>query len=404
MPRGHSLPEYGLAWASEFDPVKGELACGSQDRAQQHREDFMRISFLSPLAALLLGSSAAAFQVTNASLNIGGPNSCSSEGFNDPGKLADGVTVATAKFDFTLDAGTNTLTLVVTNTSPVTVGVLNPLITQIYFNAPVQVTGMTLTNQTAAVGTPAFSLTFDANLMANPNPNGADGFGAFSAALDNPNGVNGAIANAAADTVAGSPVTGPATFTFSLTGNLAGVTATDFTSAFSVVPPGNKPAHGVCHFQAGGPQSSSAFISDGSEQCFLVRGQSPGNQLWGGIAPSGHQFQTQIGGVVDYFGVTMESPFMVELPPITGPQKGRRFERQVLQRFAVQVFMWNPDDFPGNPEQYTPGIDVTIYTDGFVRTVPFGSNDNIDIQAEVVNLVDGRTFLTFPFQIDFGGG
>jgi hypothetical protein len=348
----------------------------------------------------VLGAPAAAFQITNAKLYIGGPNSCSSEGFNDPGKLADGVTVATATMDFTLNTGTNTLTLVVTNTSPVSAGVLNPLITIIGFNAPVQVTGMTLTSQTAAIGTPAFNLTFDSNLMSNPNPNGEDGFGAFSAELDNPGGVNGAIANAAADTVSGSPVTGPVTFTFSLTGNLAGVTATDFITAFSVIPPGNKPVHGVMHFQAGGPQSTSAFISDGSEQCFLVRAQSPGNNIWVGPDPSQYNFATQLGAVVDFFGVTMESPFMIELPPITGPKKARRTDRQVLQRFSVQVFMWNPEVFPGNPEQFTPGMDVTIYTDGFVRTVPFGSKDNMDIQAQLVTLPDGRTFLSFPFQIN----
>lgn len=354
---------------------------------------------LTLMACLALGSSAAA-QLTASTLYIGGDNSCSSEGFNDPGLLADGQTVATATMKLTLNAGTNTLTAEVTNTSPVITGVLNPLITIIAFNTPPAVTGMTLTNQTAASGTPNFVLTFDANLSSNPNPNGEDGFGAFNVELDNPNGVNGAIANAAADTVAGSPVIGPATFTFSLVGNLSGVTASDFTGSFSKTPPGNKPAHGVMHFQAGGPNSTSAFISDGSEECYIVRAQSPGVEHWGGVAPSGHDFPTQLGGVYEYNGVTMEVPFMLEIPAPTGPSKTRRVERTVVDRFTVQVFMWNPDMFPLHPQQHTNGLEITIYSDGAVRSVPYGTKDNIDIHAEIVRLPDGRHFLTVPFAIN----
>jgi hypothetical protein len=361
----------------------------------------------APIVRVLLflaacGSSAAA-QITNSTLHIGGPDSCSSEGFNDPGKLADGVTVATATFDFTLDAGTNELTLTVTNTSPVTAGVLNPLITAIYFNAPVQVTDMSLSDQTAAMGTPAFDLSFDADLMLPPNPNGADGFGAFSAELDI-QGINGAIANAAADTTAGTPVIGPAVFTFSLTGNLAGVEAADFSGAFSVIPPGDKPVHGVCHFQAGGPDSTSAFISDGSEECFLVRGSARGTEAWAGSAPSYHAFSTQLAGIVDSFGVTMESPFQVQLPRASFAARGKARQLEVVERFSLQVFMWNPAAFPENPEQYTRGYDVTIYGNGTFDAVPFGSKDNIDLQIEAVTLPDGRRFLRFPFQISGLGG
>ena len=63
------------------------------------------------LAAALLGASASAGE-TQASLMIGGPGSSSSEGFNDPGLLADGVTEASATLDLTFDDVTGDLTIV----------------------------------------------------------------------------------------------------------------------------------------------------------------------------------------------------------------------------------------------------------------------------------------------------
>ena len=68
---------------------------------------------------MFLGAQAAA--QTTASINIGGRNSCSSEGFNDPGLLSDGITEASATYEFTLDSDAATLCVEVTNTPPVLV-------------------------------------------------------------------------------------------------------------------------------------------------------------------------------------------------------------------------------------------------------------------------------------------
>ncbi|MGH7149550.1 MAG: hypothetical protein ACREIU_02570, partial [Planctomycetota bacterium] len=148
------------------------------------------------MAGLLAGTAGAT--VTNANVSIGGLGGFTSCGAQNPPVICDGVTVATADVQFSYDDGVSppTLSVTVTNTSPVVPGVGNPLISNIYFNTPVGgVSNLTL------VGGPAgWSLTFDSNLAANPNPNGADGMGAYNALLTTGGGVANSIGNALADT------------------------------------------------------------------------------------------------------------------------------------------------------------------------------------------------------------
>jgi len=217
--------------------------------------------------ALTLGSIGAA-QITTDTIFIGGSGSLSSAGSSNPGKLDDGITVATATYEFTLDTVAKTLKVKITNTSPVLVGVPNPLLTDVFFNLPTQVTGATLTTQTSSGGvTPAYALVFDADRNNNPNPNGADGFGAFSIAISDTGNIQGTIANPNADTytVAGTLLAiSPVTFTLTLTGTLTGLTADDITALLSHIPPGANPSQAVGKFQAGGVASASAFINDGN--------------------------------------------------------------------------------------------------------------------------------------------
>ena len=187
----------------------------------------VRLGLLSTLAFCSTVSAAE----TTSTIKVGGPGSCSSEGFNDPGLLADGVTEASADMDFTFDDATGELTLVVTNTSPVLVGVNNPVITQIFFNVPLGITDVQLVDHFSNAGVaPSFDMTFDSDLMTNPNPNGAATFGAFSVELRTTNGVNNSIGNPDADTFSPANVSlSPTTFEMQVTGNYAGLTADDFT-------------------------------------------------------------------------------------------------------------------------------------------------------------------------------
>lgn len=216
---------------------------------------------------LLLASAATA----QSAIAIGGPGSFSSEGTNDPGLLGDDVTIACGRLVFNLDKVNSKLTLDVENKSPVLVGVPNPVLSTLFFNVPSEITGMSLVAQSAAQGTPAFVLTFDANRSSNPNPNTAGFLGAFNVQLDNGPGVNGSIANPDADTIAPATyVVGPAQFQFDLVGDLTNVEDTDFVSLFSVIPPGTHPSIAAAHFQGGGEDEASAFISEGDPVCDLA--------------------------------------------------------------------------------------------------------------------------------------
>ena len=366
------------------------------------------VEFVTPALTALVLTLPTSADVTTSGVILGGPGSCSSEGFNDPGLLADGITPASAILHMALDTGTNKLTLTVQNTSPVTMGVNNPVLCEIDFNVPVQVTGMTLSSQTGSGGaTPNFTFTFDSDTTSNPNPNVAGPFGAFNAGLVNPMGVNGCIANPLADTLAPMTlVTGPVVFVFCLTGDLTGVTASDFANTFSSTPPGNKPSNAAGHFQSGGVAEASAFINNGDiEPCFLVMGAARGGGVFVGPDPENHPFTVQVDGLYRVVGMTLKALATIPKPGLEGD--GIRLaspqvlpgERVVVDRFWVQGLLWNPKVFPDNPEQWTHVMRVTVWSDGDVTVRRRGSNNNMTIDVETFTTTDGREFLRFPFMI-----
>ena len=68
--------------------------------------------------------------------------------------------------------------------------------------------------------------------------------------------------------------------------------------------------------------------------------------------------------------------------------------------FAVQVLMWNPEVFPGQPEQYTGGLAVYVGLDGSVATRPYGTAvGGLDIWHEVTTNKAGQRLIRFPFSI-----
>src|SRR5262245_24098553 len=221
---------------------------------------------LARTAPLFLAAGLAA-QITTASVQLGGPGALGSQG-GDPPVLSDSSTVATGTLDFTYDSSTGQLTVVVTNTTADVPGNPNPLMSEIFFNAPQgAVTGMTLQSQVGGPNgaPPAFDFVFDADLANNPDPNPADGLGHYSVGLYRPNGPVTGIANANAAFWV-QPLSqlyeGPVTFTFLCTGSgTAGITAETFAKALSWIPPGNSTCQAAAHFQAGGANGAfSAFI------------------------------------------------------------------------------------------------------------------------------------------------
>jgi hypothetical protein len=225
--------------------------------------------------------------VTTATVNIGGPGACGSEG-GDPPVLNDG-TPASASLLFTYDAGSGRLRLEVTNTSPLVANAFTPLITQVCFNMPRgAVTGIVLTGQSGSGGaTPSFVPSYDLDLETPPNPNTPGPFGAFNVCLLTPDGIIGGIANGAATLIPGPPgraVLGPATFAFQLQGpSLGQLTASAFANAGSLGGSVCTFLQGVAKFQGGGRNANgSAWIGD-VEDCspsaFLIGEPCLGNRI-----------------------------------------------------------------------------------------------------------------------------
>jgi len=206
---------------------------------------------------------------TTVTKGIGGPGDLSNcDPPTNPPTLCDGMTPASAAFTFTLldtDSG-QTLALEVNNTSPVTPGVPNPLLTRIFFGSPhLAVTEMSLLSVDPPDIGVEWDWTFDPDLQDGENPNVSPGFCAFNGKLEPIGDGVGGIANPNADTISAPPgsfVVGPVTFLFEIGGPpSSGVQATSFLQAFSQIPPGDLRVNLVGEFTDGGLVSASGAMA-----------------------------------------------------------------------------------------------------------------------------------------------
>lgn len=220
------------------------------------------------VAALTLGVTAPA-QVTTAQVPLGGAGGYSTDDgclrTIDPPQLSDG-TVGTGTMTFRYDQATHKLTVTVDNTSPVTAGVDNPLITQVYFNIPagtINPGGIVLDSQVGqGPALPSYGV------ILNPSRVGC--LGDFVVELCNnvndPTDIKGGIANPAADSH-GAPVNSwvdsPVIFDFTLTGPGANnLNANAIANSFARNSAAGVQVTAAAHFQAGAA-GGSAKISGG---------------------------------------------------------------------------------------------------------------------------------------------
>ncbi len=242
---------------------------------------------------------------SQATVQIGGAGAFGCQDNLNPPKLSNG-TPAAAEYEFTYDAVTARLTLRVTNTSPVLTGVPNPLITLIAFNLPAHaVSGVQLVSQTGSSGaTPAFGMTFDADLFTLPNPNKVACAGDFSVLLTNGGGIGGGIANANADTIVapvGSWVIGPATFILQLAGpGVHGLNAGAIANALSQNASGHQ-ATAAAKFQSGGRGGEGSGFIGSAHKC------APGLYAVG-TPRIGQSFDICAGGAAGCLGCVLVSP------------------------------------------------------------------------------------------------
>ena len=114
---------------------------------------------------------------------------------------------------------------------------------------------------------------------------------------------------------------------------------------------------------------------------------------------AGHTWTTQVAGITQSYAVLLDDipSFLV---PSFGSSKIRHANPVPVGEFAAQLLLWNPPVFPTNPEQYSHGLDVTMWSDGRVTVQQYGTNDGLHITMEVYRAPDGKRYVRFPFTID----
>lgn len=134
-------------------------------------------------------------------------------------------------------------------------------------------------------------------------------------------------------------------------------------------------------------------------ECLLVVGNGPGGDPLGS---SSHVWQTQVSAITGYYPATEQNFPAFELPPISQKKKGNLLEiPEIVLEASVQMLMWNPIIFPSNPEQYSQGLSVTVWSDGLVEGELYGTADGIKIWMETWTDPDsGKRYIRFPFKFE----
>jgi len=148
-------------------------------------------------------------------------------------------------------------------------------------------------------------------------------------------------------------------------------------------------------------------------ECYLVLASGWGSEDFPG---GSHTWTTQLSGIYEHHGVLLNELALIPLPDMHnlqtealgtsggaggGMRNLRARARRVapLASFTAQILMWNPDVFPANPEQWSQGLQITVWPDGRVTTSNFGSSDGMTVTHEIFTDAAGKRWLRFPFSI-----
>jgi hypothetical protein len=141
-------------------------------------------------------------------------------------------------------------------------------------------------------------------------------------------------------------------------------------------------------------------------ECYLVLGRTRGAASF---EASGHTWTTQLGDIFAYFPVLLDDipSFSLPVPRVpflrsTDPDVHR--QAVPIDTLSVQVLMNNRDVFPANPEQFTHGLEVTLWSNGRVTAQRFGTSDGMGIELERGIDASGKPYFRFPFSIAGLGG
>jgi len=146
------------------------------------------------------------------------------------------------------------------------------------------------------------------------------------------------------------------------------------------------------------PNAGAAYVFRlEAPECFLVLGTNP---LPGTFTDIGHTWETSVSGITSSYAVLLDDIPSFPLP-IAGSKKTRHTQRPptAVGEVYAQVLMWNPLEFPNNPEQWSEGLRATLWSDGTVTAVPYDTQNGITIRMETWH-EEGERYVRFPFSID----
>ena len=147
------------------------------------------------------------------------------------------------------------------------------------------------------------------------------------------------------------------------------------------------------------------FFEIEAAECHMLIAEDTGEDIFR-FGDNSHAFQTRLRNIYKSYAVLMEAlPTMtLNLPEpegvVAGASKGGVDGEKPWRTFYVQIVMWNPRVYPGNPEQSTPGMKVQVFADGTVRTSQYGDPDgDMSLALEVRRVSDGLIEMTVPFVV-----
>ena len=131
-----------------------------------------------------------------------------------------------------------------------------------------------------------------------------------------------------------------------------------------------------------------------TQETYLVVGTSP---MSGTFAGENHTWPTQVSGITSSFEVSSGPDPSFAFPDLpTGTYF--RYTPVPVGELYVQVLLWDPGQFPGNPEQWSKGMRVTLWSHGRVTVSRYGTRDGISIGARVTRQ-NRKSFVSFPFTL-----
>ncbi len=122
-------------------------------------------------------------------------------------------------------------------------------------------------------------------------------------------------------------------------------------------------------------------------ECYQFLGRGGGNAS---ITIGNTLWQSQLGNIRNTFPVTMTDRPSLRVPMLTSGQIN----------FSMQTLMYNAQQFPTNPDQWSQRLRVIVLPGGMVQGEMYGTLNGIHQSLATFTDPAGDLYMTFPFTVD----